>query len=71
MIPKLKKGNSVSTNENKTRKDSNPDKEEMEDIALDEEIENNPKRVIDEENEAGVDDAKYLLHAKRWDVYMK
>ena len=38
-----------------TRKESNIDEEEMEDIALDEEIENNLKRVIDEQNEDGGD----------------
>ena len=38
-----------------TRKESNFDEEEMEDIALDEEIENNLKRVIDEQNEDGGD----------------
>ena len=27
-------------------------------------------RIVLEENDGGVDDAKELLHAKRWDVYV-
>ena len=43
----------------------------MEDTVLDEERENNWKRVTDEANEAGGDVDKYLLHVNRWDAHME
>ena len=45
------------------------DEEEMDDVNLDDERERH-WRMVFEENDGGVDDAKALLHAKRWDVYV-
>ena len=45
------------------------DEKEMEDVNLDDERER-PWRMVFEENYGGVDDAKELLHAKRWDLYV-
>ena len=46
-----------------------PDEEEMDDVNLDDERERH-WRIVFKENGGGVDDAKALLHAKRWDVYV-
>ena len=45
------------------------DEEDMDDINLDDEREHHCRMVF-EENNGGVDDAKALLHAKRWDIYV-
>ena len=47
-----------------------PDEEEMGDINLDDGRER-PLRMVFEDNDGGVDDAKALIHAKRWDIYVK
>ena len=43
----------------------------MEDTFLDEERENNCRRVVDDSNDAGRGGNEYLLHNKSWDVYMR
>ena len=44
------------------------DKEEMEDINLDDERERH-WRIVLNDNHGGVDDTNTLLHAKSWDAY--
>ena len=46
-----------------------PNEEDMDDVNLDDERERHCRMVF-EDNDGGVDDAKALLHAKRWDVYV-
>ena len=46
-----------------------PDEEEMDNINLDDERECH-WRMVFEDNDGGVDDAKALLHAKRWYIYV-
>ena len=41
----------------------------MDDINLDDDRERH-RRVVFEDTDGGVDDAKALIHAKRWDVYV-
>ena len=45
-----------------------PDEEDMENVNLDNKRERHWGMVF-EENNGGVDDAKALLYAKRWDIY--
>ena len=45
------------------------DEEEMEDVNLDDERECHYRMVLGD-NDGGVDDAKALLHAKRWYIYV-
>ena len=45
------------------------DGEEMDDINLNNERERH-WRVVFEDNDGGVDDAKALLYTKRWDIYV-
>ena len=47
--------------------DDDPDEEEMDDINLYNERERHWSMVF-EDNDGGVDNAKTLLHANRWDV---
>ena len=49
--------------------DDDTDEEEMDNINLDYEREIN-WRMVSEDNDGRVDDAKALLHDKRWDVYV-
>ena len=49
--------------------EDDPDEEEMDDVNLDDERERH-WRMVFKENYGGVDDAKELLHAKRWDIYV-
>ena len=49
--------------------DNDPDEEDMENISLDDERERHC-RMLFEDNDGGVDDAKAFLHAKRWDIYV-
>ena len=49
--------------------EDNPNEEEMDDFNLEDERESHC-RMFFEENDGGVEDAKVLLHAKRWDVYV-
>ena len=59
----------VGSKEDQTDVGDDPDEEEMENVNLDDDRERHRKMVF-EENDGGVDDAKELLHAKRWDVYV-
>ena len=45
------------------------DEEEMEYVNLDDERECH-WRMVFKDNDEGVEDAKTLLHAKRWDLYV-
>ena len=49
--------------------ENDPDEEEMDDVNIDDEREWHWRNVF-EDNEAGVDDKKALLHAKSWDLYV-
>ena len=49
--------------------EDDPDEEEMDDVNLDDERERH-RRMVFEDNDGGVDDAKELIHAKRWDIYV-
>ena len=46
-----------------------PDYQEMEYMRLDDKGESHC-RIFFEDNGGGVDDKKYIMHTKRWDVYM-
>ena len=49
--------------------EDDPDEEEIDHVHL----YNNRERhwrMVFEDNDGGVDDAKSLLHAKRWDIYV-
>ena len=45
------------------------DEEEIDDVNLDNERECH-WRMVFEDNDRGVDNAKALLHSKRWDIYV-
>ena len=47
-----------------------PDEEDMEYMILEDEIESTWRMVL-LDNNGGLDYAKSILHANRWDVYMK
>ena len=49
--------------------EDDPDEEEMDNLNIDDERELH-WRMVFEDNDGGVDDAKLLLHAKRWDLYV-
>ena len=49
--------------------EDDPDEEEMDYVNLDNERERHCRMVF-EENYGGLDDAKALLHAKRWYLYV-
>ena len=49
--------------------EDDPDEEEMEIFNLDNERERQCSMVF-EENDGRVEDAKALLHSKRWDIYV-
>ena len=49
--------------------EDDPDGEEMDDINLYNERERH-WRVVLKENDVGLDDAKALIHTKRWDIYV-
>ena len=48
--------------------EDDPDEEDMDDVNIDDEKEHH-WRMVFEDNCGGVDDAKALLHAERWDLY--
>ena len=50
--------------------ENDPDEEEMDDVNIYGERECHWRNFF-EYNEGGVDDKKELLHAKRWDLYIK
>ena len=49
--------------------EDDPDEEEMDDVNIDDDRERH-WRMVFEENYGGLDDAKALLHAKRWYLYV-
>ena len=49
--------------------EDDPNEEEMDDVNLYNDKERQ-WRMVFEENDGGVEDAKALLHPKRWDVYV-
>ena len=49
--------------------EDNTDEEDMETVNLDNERERH-WRMVFEDNVGGVEDARVLIHAKRWDVYV-
>ena len=66
----FKKEVGVDIKEDQADVDDYPDEEKMDDVNLDDERERH-WRMVFEDNEGGVDDKKTLLHAKRWDLYVK
>ena len=65
----FKKGVGVDSKEEQVDVDNDPDEYEMDDINLENKRERH-WRMVFEDNDGGVDDAKALLHAKRWDIYV-
>ena len=49
--------------------EDNPDEQDVDGVNLDDERERHWSMVF-KDNNGGVDNAKALLHAKRWDVYV-
>ena len=65
----FKKEVGVESKEERADVDGDPDEEEMEDINLDGKRERH-WRMVFKDNYGGVDDAKALLYAKRWYLYV-
>ena len=65
----FKKEFGVEIKEEQADVEYDPDKEEMDDVNLDDGKECH-RRMVFEDNDGGVVDANSLLHAKRWDVYV-
>ena len=65
----FKKEVGVDSKEEQVDGEDDPDEEEMDDINLDDKRERH-WRMVSEDNDGGVDDAKTLLYAKRWDIYV-
>ena len=63
------KGVDVESKEGQADVEDDPDEEDMDDANLDDERERH-WRMVFEENEGGVEDAKAFLYAKSWDVYV-
>ena len=66
---RFKKEVSVDSKKEQADVEDDLDEEDMEDVNLDDERERQ-WRMVFEDNDGGVDDAKSLLHANRWDVYV-
>ena len=66
---RFKKEVGVDIKEDQADVEDDPDEKEMDDVNLDEERERH-WRMVFEDNDVGVDDAKSFLHAKRWDIYV-
>ena len=49
--------------------EDDPDEEDMYNVNLDDKEERH-WIMVSEDNDGGVDDAKALIHAKRWDIYI-
>ena len=69
MLLNFNKEDGVNRKEDQVDAEKDHDEEEMEDTRLDEKIDHHCRMVF-EENNGGVDDKKYILHAKRWGVYI-
>ena len=59
----------VDNKEDKADVDDDPNEKDMEYVNLDNGRERQ-WRMVFEDNDGGVDYAKALLHAKRWDIYV-
>ena len=66
---RFKKEVDVDSKEDQAVVDDYPDEEETDDVNLDDERERQ-RRMVFEENYEWVEDARALLHAKRWDIYV-
>ena len=66
---RLLKEVSVEIKEDQSDVEYDPDEEEMDSVNLDNERERR-WRMMFEDNDGGVDNAKSLIHSKRWDVYV-
>ena len=60
---------SVDSKEEQADAENDPDEEEMDNVNLDNDR-GHHWRMVFEDNDGGVDDAKEFLHSKRWYVYM-
>ena len=65
----LKKEVSVDSKEEQADVDYDTDEEEMDDLNLDDQRERH-WGMVSTDNDGGVDNAKALLHAKRWYIYV-
>ena len=65
----LKRRIGVDSKEDKADVKDDPDEEEIDDVNLDNGRERH-WRMVFEDNGGGVDNAKALLHDRRWDVYV-
>ena len=65
----LKKEFGVNSKEYQADVEDDPNEEEMGNINLDDERERH-WRMVFYDNDGGVENAKALLHSKRWDVYV-
>ena len=65
----FKKEVGVGSKEEQADVEDDPDEENMEDVNLEGERERH-WRMVFEDNDGGVDNAKALLHTKRWDIYV-
>ena len=59
----------VDRKEEQAYVEDDPDEEDMYDVNLDNEMERH-RRMVFEDNNGGVDNAKALLHSNRWDLYV-
>ena len=69
VVLRFKKEVSVESKEEQADVEGDPDEEEMDGVNLDDERERH-RRMVPKDNAGGVEDAKALLHAKRWDIYV-
>ena len=65
----FKKEGIVNSKEGKVEMEPETHEEEMEEVRIDNKREI-PWRMVFEGNNRGVDNNKYIMHAKRWDLYM-
>ena len=65
----FKKYVGVYSKENQADVEDDPDEEQMDGVNLDDDRERR-FRMVFEYNDGGVDNAKALLHAKMWDIYI-
>ena len=69
VLLQFKTEDEIGNKEEQTELYNDPDEEEMDDVNIYEERERHWRKKIGD-NEGGVDE-KALLHAKRWDLYLK
>ena len=66
---RFKKEVGVDSKEDQVDMEDDPDEDDMDNANLEYDSECH-LRMVFEENDGGVDDAKVFLHAKRWEVYV-